>query len=523
MHKSNLKIIISTVLLGTFSASAETLVGELAGEFSVNNLGAASYVVPLNVSPGTAGMEPKLAVNYSSRGDNGMLGVGFSLSGLSAITRSGASLDQDGFIDGVDFDDNDRFLLDGQRLEIVAINGTPTTDKAFYGDSDSEYRTEIDSFSRVIAYGQSGTGPAWFKVWTKSGLIYEYGNTDDSSFEPGTHTDVLSWSVNKITDTSGNYMTFTYTDTDPVTDPGPQISRIDYTGNEGVLLDTYNSVEFEYEDRPDPTLHFFMGAQMEQTTRLLKIVMKHNNAYLHHYRFKYSESEAGQSLLESVQQFFCADENTPELSLPKTWFGFSGTAAVDPFNCTDDTDLRSLALLDQPDQPIWTGDFNGDGLTDIFSIGQGTVATRRWIGLSNGDGTFDFTEGYGFLPEDLGYYSSQHTVLTGDFNGDGLTDICQVSAFNGTAADRWIGLSNGDGSFAFTRGDAFLTQDVKIYKKAAILTGDFNGDGLTDLCGLDSYWGTEEEFRWVGISNGDGTFTVTHGYECTAAKLQILG
>ena len=221
----------------------QVLVGELPGEFSVNNLGVANYAVPLNVSPGTAGMEPKLSVAYGSRGGNGVLGVGFALNGLSTITRGGASLDQDGFIDGVDFDDNDRFLLDGKRLELVSTNSVA------YGDAGSEYRTEIDSFSRVVAYGQEGNGPAWFKVWTKAGLIYEYGNTDDSSFEPGTHTNVLSWAVNKISDTSGNYMTFTYDETSA----GPQISRIDYTGNAAASLSTYNAVEFEYDTRPDPS------------------------------------------------------------------------------------------------------------------------------------------------------------------------------------------------------------------------------------------------------------------------------
>ncbi len=271
MYKSILKLLASTIFLATFSVSAQTLVGELPGEFSVNNLGAASYMVPLNVSPGTAGMEPKLAVNYSSRGDNGILGVGFSLSGLSAITRGGASLDQDGFIDGVDFDDNDRFLLDGQRLELIS------PDPVAYGDADSEYRTEIDSFSRVIAYGQSGNGPAWFKVWTKSGLIYEYGNTADSSFEPGSHPEVLSWAVNRISDTAGNYMDFTYVETSA----GPQISRIDYTGNAAASLNPYNSVEFTYTTRPDPSLNFFMGVQMDQTTRLSKITMKHNEVYMH--------------------------------------------------------------------------------------------------------------------------------------------------------------------------------------------------------------------------------------------------
>lgn len=332
MKKTIFSSLVSSSLLMLRVASAETLVGELSGEFVVNNLGAASYTVPLAVSPGTAGMEPKLAVSYSSRGDNGLLGGGFSLSGLSTITRGGASLDQDGFIDGVDFDDNDRFLLDGQRLELVTTNGVG------YGDADSAYRTEIDSFSRVVAHGQAGNGPAWFKVWTKAGLIYEYGNTADSSFEPGSHSNVLSWAANRISDTAGNYMTFTYEESSA----GPQISRIDYTGNANAGLAPYNSIEFVYEVRPDPSLRFFMGARMEQINRLSKIVMKHDGNYMHDYRFAYTTSEAGQSLVESFQQFFGEDAGAD--CLPETRFEYGGHSAGTNFTYTSGTGFLPSGL-----------------------------------------------------------------------------------------------------------------------------------------------------------------------------------
>ena len=205
----------------------------------------------------------------------------------------------------------------------------------------------------------------------------------------------------------------------------------------------------------------------------------------------------------------------------RRWVGLSDGEGG--FTCSAGDGLVSLAMFEKDSQQSWTGDFNGDGLTDIFSIGQGNGSANRWIGLSNGDGTFDFTEGYGFLPENLEYYSSVHKVLTGDFNGDGLTDICQVSASNGTAPDRWIGLSKGDGSFTFTEGDAFLSANVKSYLKADILALDFNGDGLTDLFSLDSNGGTEENYRWLGLSDGDGGFTITSGYGLVPEEYKFWG
>lgn len=81
--------------------------------------------MPIVVTPGTAGMQPKLSINYSSQGGNGPLGVGFSLSGLSTISRVGRTVAQDGVKGGVNFDANDRFVLDGQKKPRLAFQPIP--------------------------------------------------------------------------------------------------------------------------------------------------------------------------------------------------------------------------------------------------------------------------------------------------------------------------------------------------------------------------------------------------------------
>lgn len=157
--------------LAAGNTSETRAVGATSGELSVGPSGDASYRIPLWVTPGTSGMQPDLSLVYSSNGGNGLLGQGWSLSGLSAISRGPQSALVDGAITGVNFSASDRFFLDGQRL--ILVSGT-------YGSPDSEYRTEVDSFSRIVARQATGTGPTYFEVWTKSGLKLEYGNNSNA-------------------------------------------------------------------------------------------------------------------------------------------------------------------------------------------------------------------------------------------------------------------------------------------------------------------------------------------------------
>jgi hypothetical protein len=48
----------------------------LPGQFNVGPSGAAAYSIPISVPPGTAGMAPTLSLDYSSKGSNGLVGLG---------------------------------------------------------------------------------------------------------------------------------------------------------------------------------------------------------------------------------------------------------------------------------------------------------------------------------------------------------------------------------------------------------------------------------------------------------------
>ncbi len=198
------------------------MAGQVSGYTPVNcevsESGSAVCQLPLTAPAGTSGMAPKLSLGYNSQGSNGPLGVGWSLNGLSAITRCRATQAQDGLIDAVDFDAHDRFCLDGERL--MAVEGE-------YGAEGTVYYTEQHTFQKIVSLLNSETKMPQFKAWMKTGLILEYGFTADSSVEAQDRKDVMIWAVNKILDTKGNYLSASYDENNENGEYYPK--RIDYT------------------------------------------------------------------------------------------------------------------------------------------------------------------------------------------------------------------------------------------------------------------------------------------------------
>ena len=91
--------------------------------------------------------------------------------------------------------------------------------------------------------------------------------------------------------------------------------------------------------------------------------------------------------------------------------------------------------------------------------------------------------------------NSGNAVLTADFNGDGIPDL--VILGSGIT----VLLGNGDGTFTAAPS---TSSDLP----GAIAVGDFNGDGIPDLAVAPAF---DEGNSEVLLGNGDGTFTNASG------------
>lgn len=439
---------------------------DIGGQLSVSDLGAAVYAVKLGVPPGTAGVEPKLSLVYNSQAGNGWLGVGWSLSGLSTITRCPRTLAQDGARGGVTYGANDRFCLDGQRL--VAVNGS-------YGAPGTEYRLELDVFSKVVGYGGVVGDPAYFKVWTKAGEIIEYGNSADSRIEALGKSQARFWAANKVADRKGNYFTIGYTEDTVNGDYFP--SRIDYTGNTVTGLAPYNSLQFVYETRPDVAPAYFQGSLSQTTQRLAKIQAYSGGSQVKEYRLTYGlGTTTNRSRIVGIAE--CAlPSNACKSSLSPTWSEY-GSNALGAGASWGSWSASFLADVDG-DGKIDFITQQGDGLYVALSAGSAAGTLTRWLG--------NFGSSQGFSDQNV------TPIYFTDVNGDGLADVVAFAS-DGV----YVSLSNGAGFIAATKwvsdfGTAASWSSMDTYPRSVV---DMDGDGRPDIVGI------KNDGIYVALNNG---------------------
>ena len=125
-------------------------------EMNANETGALTYMVPIEGLKGVNNFQPNFALAYNSQSGYGSAGWGWNIIGISMITRGGKSKNVDGITQGVQFDGNDPFYLDGQRLIKL---------------SDTNFATE--KFSKIKITKQS-TGEFSFIIQYTDGKIAKY-------------------------------------------------------------------------------------------------------------------------------------------------------------------------------------------------------------------------------------------------------------------------------------------------------------------------------------------------------------
>jgi hypothetical protein len=357
-----------TTELPPLAKGPTSAVGALAGQFSVSEQGTALYSVPIAVPPGRAGMQPALSLAYVGPRVDGSAGSGWKLEGLSQITRCPKVYALDGYAAPIKNEPSDSFCIDGKRLELV--NGD-----AVYGGSGVEYRTLIDTFTRVISFTEAGAGvqdapwpnvpqaprsaqgPDSFRAWTKDGRILTYGKTRDALLLARNGARA-SWLLQHVEDRLGNSMVVRYHN-QRIEMPAqlPQLpavivtpKAVFYGGNGASEGD--REVRFDYASRTDAVTRFAQGGvPMVASLRLKRITTFVQGRAVKNYRVEY-ESEA-RSLIKEI--FECA--------------GGDDTACKPPtaFDYIADVGFERDALRAGPADGGAQLDVNGDGIPDFLT------------------------------------------------------------------------------------------------------------------------------------------------------------
>ncbi|MCX5233083.1 FG-GAP-like repeat-containing protein [Streptomyces sp. NBC_00233] len=480
----------------------------LPGSSSVGPDGSYVYSIPLAVPDGRAGVQPGLSLEYSSRGGNGLLGMGWAVAGLSSIERCHKTLAAEGSVSGVNFDSSDAFCLDGQKL--VPVKGFGQTAPKANGADGAEYRTETDSFDRVrssVTVANAAKGPDSFTVQTKSGRIRTYkpysGNQVYSGIAavPPLATGTIStvaqrvvWLLESEKDLSGNEMTFSYTQElgSGTWNPG----RIEYTSNGATVSHRY--VQFEYEDvRSDVAPRYQAGVLYRNFKRLKAIAMHAPNpattAQVWRYELGYKPAGNKASLLTSVRRCnpastVCTRSKVFDWNDPAISSTFTSSQFTLPRPVNTNTGGNWIASGSK------VGDFDGDGVDDLIYALGGNKATQpstahntyiRWG--KRGSSPLGTTEK---LPFDSIHINESRVT---DLDGDGKAEYAP--------------LERDSGSNSFYEYDV-ETEAWKAYSSllqpdAKTNFGDFNGDGLLDVINDND---PAKDTYAIRLNAGGGTF-----------------
>ncbi|WP_210418834.1 Ig-like domain-containing protein, partial [Aliikangiella coralliicola] len=461
--------IVDDAALVTPSVPANVAVGALTGEGGVSG-GSAIYSIPVALPPGRAGMQPDVSLNYSSRGGNGVAGVGWQLSASASIHRCAATQAQDGFTASPQYSaSRDRLCLNGQRLIVIEGN---------YGQHNAKYRTELDSFVKVEQNGAINDPTSSFTVFSKNGRISYYGTTSDSLHSADGRNEVLSWAIAKVEDQSGNFIEYRYHTPANNNSMGKgeyTLASIHYTGNAG--SEPTRKVVFDYEGRTDYQSSYLAGGLTRKTLRLKSIKTYYDDAIVRDYQLTYGNLSlsSGRTLLRSVKE--CAYKDSLIHCLPATEFDWQEATTqyvLEPVEFAQGGSTVAANVADKISRAVPKSDVDGDGVRD-------------WPGLdTNKDGVIDVP---GIMVNAERQVKATHTMptdgcvvrasmgfarqcLTADFNQDGKTDFYKTTENTG-----------GEIQIQYNGTTSWVSSNIHLnyYQDGILSFSDFNGDGWPDI------------------------------------------
>lgn len=497
--------LLSSIIGIKLVESVNEIVGELDYSLEVTNGDATVKVnIPI-LTKGNANLLPTIELMYSSSmsTENDELGVGWALRGKSVITRCARYPDDvtkytrcktSNPFEKVTYDYGDTFCLDGQRLMLQTGS---------YGRDQSEYKTRLESYKKVVAYGNQGRGPKYFKVFTKENLIYTYGLDESATLSIGTHVTIGSWYLSKIENYAGNEITYSYMKVQKYC----YLSVIKY-GNKKIV--------FNYQNRTDVQRKYFDGQLESYVDRIMnRIEIVNNEVQIRRLEFEYVKyGPVSMNLLKKIK--LCYYSNN-ECTRPLIFNYDNENKIIEGFQ--DHITFKFRCGTNKCDS-VQMVDMNGDGKTDIVGFSSSGI----YVALSYGNffgSSMRWTTEFG-----SGWDPSRHVRYLSDVNKDGLPDM--------------VGFGERSVNVALNVGMKFADQNIWSYEFCAnVICGgwlhpryliDMNNDGYPDIFsntkmgtvvsyndgksfrqsnlyssnfGLDSKWSLENPF-YIADVNADG-------------------
>ncbi|MDP3938200.1 MAG: toxin TcdB middle/N-terminal domain-containing protein, partial [Deltaproteobacteria bacterium] len=433
--------------------------------------GAATARLPIAAPQGAGGVQPSVAIGYSSQQGNGWIGVGWGY-GAGTIQRS--------LREGVPgYSASDTFQFDGEDLLLDS-------------QSPATYHTRRESFLRIE---HITTGGDYWVVRDKQGSVSRYGFNTDARVVHTTNGLPFAWHLDSVTDAHGNEIRYAYTQ--PSGTNLAFLSAIAYAYRGGVPVGDLRTIEFVTEDRPDKPQNYLAGFKTLLDRRLARIDVKVNGALARRYDFAYTQSaDSGRSLLASVGEVG-SDGVT---ALPPTVFTYTDNAGNGGTMGWSDQGasgwnlpgLLQFVETDKKDTGARLADVDGDGFVDVVRSKKNVA---REVYLNNGTG-FDATASPAWtIPVDLAddKGKDQGFVFL-DLDRDGQLDLLQIRERDGTAGyqgtDRAAYLNTG-ATWVSTPAWSNNIDLVNHFSLRDGATGanpegptqpvDLNGDGRPDL------------------------------------------
>ena len=446
--------------------------------------GTGNFSVPIAVPAGRRGLQPDLALAYSTGNGNGPFGLGWALTlpGVARKTSRGVPRYADTAAEGDGRPDT--FILSGAE-DLVPVTGA--------GPGRVRYRPRTEGLFARIEHVRDGTGDFW-EVRSKDGLVTCYGTprpggaaagwADPAALaDPGRPAHVFAWRITQTRDPLGNLVRYEY-----LRDRGeqaghvwdqPLVSRIRYADYGDRAAPSFLvSVEFDYEPRPDPCSQYRAGFEIRTSLRCRAIrVVTHAadgvTRPVREYRFSYRQAAFnGASLLARIDITGIGDQDPAggtgpvTEALPPLTFGYTG---FEPGRRRfEQVTGQGLPTTPLSDPGITLVDLHGAGLPDVLEFG---AVPRYWS--NQGGGRFDLPRQLAEAPP---VTPAQPGVQLMDADGDGRPDLVVTAA---PAA----------GYYPMTFDAGWSRRSFQAYRQVPstgldgphVRLVDLDGDGLTDV------------------------------------------